>query len=217
MDFKLVKREPISDGLILAEIQRVMSLLGKTTLTMKEFDTHSSISSATAMRRFGSWNEVLKVVGLNSGNTFHSYDALMENIRDAWIKKGKQPTRRDMDDKAYSAISSGTYLRKFGTWYGALETFMQYISKTDDESFLPDTLATQDVVKHKTKRDPSNRLKVQVLMRDGNRCRICGAECSGGLHNIHFDHIIPWSKGGETVLENLQVLCSACNEAKGNM
>ncbi|MBR3492908.1 MAG: HNH endonuclease, partial [Bacteroidales bacterium] len=48
-------------------------------------------------------------------------------------------------------------------------------------------------------------------------CRICGVECSGGLHNIHFDHIIPWSKGGETTLENLQVLCSACNEAKGNM
>ncbi len=54
-------------------------------------------------------------------------------------------------------------------------------------------------------------------MRDGNKCRICGVECSGGLHNIHFDHIIPWSKGGETVLENLQVLCSSCNEAKGNM
>ena len=40
---------------------------------------------------------------------------------------------------------------------------------------------------------------------------------SGGLHNIHFDHVIPWSKGGETTLENLQVLCLACNEAKGNM
>lgn len=217
MEFKLEKREPISNELILLEINRVMAMLGKTTLTMKEFDTHGSISSATAMRHFGSWNEALRVAGFNSGNSFYSSDAMMENIRDAWIKKGKQPTRRDMDDKYFSTISSGTYLRKYGTWYGALDAFMRYISETDNETTLTDSIASQDVIKHKTKREPSNRLKVQVLIRDGNRCRICGAECSGGLHNIHFDHIIPWSKGGETTLDNLQVLCSSCNEAKGNM
>ncbi|THU38508.1 HNH endonuclease [Niastella caeni] len=26
--------------------------------------------------------------------------------------------------------------------------------------------------------------------------------------DIHFDHIKPWAKGGETILENLQILCS---------
>jgi membrane-bound inhibitor of C-type lysozyme len=70
---------------------------------------------------------------------------------------------------------------------------------------------------HRTRREPSNRLKIQVLMRDGNRCRLCGVECNDGLHNIHFDHIIPWSKGGETTLDNLQVLCSDCNLAKGDL
>jgi len=115
-------------------------------------------------------------------------------------------------------ISSGTYLRHYGTWYKALESFIAYVSENDDDSL--NEISENDntsSIKHKTKRAPSDRLKVQVLMRDGNRCRICGVECSGGLHNIHFDHIIPWSKGGETTLENLQVLCSACNEAKGNM
>ena len=70
---------------------------------------------------------------------------------------------------------------------------------------------------HRTPREPSARLKVQVLMRDGNKCRLCGVECNDGLHNIHFDHIIPWSKGGETTLDNLQILCSDCNLAKGNI
>ena len=218
MDFKLVKKEPISDEKIIAEIRRINEQLGKQRLTIKEFDALSSINSVTVMRHFGSWNEALKIAGIESGNSFHSYEDLMANIRDAWLKKGKQPTRRDMDDKTLSNISSSAYTRKFGAWYDALDSFIQYISSEDTETGKSeDTGGELGVIKHKTKRDPSNRLKVQVLMRDGNRCRICGVECSGGLHNIHFDHIIPWSKGGETTLDNLQVLCSACNEAKGNL
>jgi len=30
------------------------------------------------------------------------------------------------------------------------------------------------------------------------------------------DHIVPWSKGGKTVPENLQMLCSFDNNSKGN-
>ncbi len=33
----------------------------------------------------------------------------------------------------------------------------------------------------------------------------------------HIDHIKPWSKGGETVLENLQTLCATCNLGKSNI
>ena len=29
-----------------------------------------------------------------------------------------------------------------------------------------------------------------------------------------FDHIIPWSKGGQTVLENAQLVHSTCNKYK---
>jgi 5-methylcytosine-specific restriction endonuclease McrA len=89
---------------------------------------------------------------------------------------------------------------------------------SDVESDIkPIVKISKDGIKHFTKREPSDRLKVQVLMRDGNKCRLCGVVCNDGLHKIHFDHIIPWSKGGETVLENLQVLCSDCNLSKGNL
>ena len=218
MEFHLIKKEAITDEDILEEMRSVMKKLGKTKLTIKEFDANARINSSTVTRRFGKWNNALTLAGADISNTFYSDEELLSNIKDAWLKKGKQPSRRDMDNKELSMISSGTYLRHYGTWYKALESFIAYVSENDDDSL--NEISENDntsSIKHKTKRDPSDRLKVQVLMRDGNRCRICGVECSGGLHNIHFDHIIPWSKGGETTLENLQVLCSACNEAKGNM
>ena len=216
MMFELKKKEQITDKDIIEEIKSVMVKLGKNTLTIREFDANANINSSTVLRRFGKWNDIIKDIGGKLNNTFYSDEDLLSNIKEAWLKKGSQPTRRDMDNKELSSISSGTYLRHYKTWYSALERFVQYISNSDDNNDIIER-SDKTTIKHKTKRDPSDRLKVQVLMRDGNRCKICGVICSEGLHNIHFDHIIPWSKGGETVLENLQVLCSACNEAKGNM
>lgn len=219
MEFKLIKKEPITDEIIIDEIKAVMNKLGKTSITIKEFDANAKINSSTVAKHFGSWNNALVRVGANLNKKVSSYDELMNNIRNAWIMKGRQPAKRDMDDKKFSSISSASYIRHFGTWYKALESFVKYISENDVEntSDNQEVNTSSSIVKHKTKREPSDRLKVQVLMRDGNRCRICGVECSGGLHNIHFDHIKPWSKGGETTLDNLQVLCSKCNAALGNM
>ncbi|APE33849.1 hypothetical protein BOX37_07550 [Nocardia mangyaensis] len=53
-------------------------------------------------------------------------------------------------------------------------------------------------------------VKAQVWQRDGGRC----VECGDG-HYLEFDHIIPLSRGGATSMTNLQILCRACNRAKG--
>lgn len=53
-------------------------------------------------------------------------------------------------------------------------------------------------------------VKAQVWQRDGGRC----VECGDG-HYLEFDHIIPLSRGGATSTTNLQILCRACNRAKG--
>jgi hypothetical protein len=124
-----------------------------------------------------------------------------------------------MDNKTWSKMSSGAYLRHFGSWYNALGRFEEYFNKEDKDIIIPllEAKSPNNNRKHRTKREPSDRLKVQVLMRDGNKCRICGAKCDGGIHKLHFDHIIPWAKGGETTLDNLQVLCSVCNAALGDV
>lgn len=53
-------------------------------------------------------------------------------------------------------------------------------------------------------------IKAQVWQRDGGKCVECGDS-----HYLEFDHIIPLSRGGATSATNLQILCRACNRAKG--
>jgi len=53
-------------------------------------------------------------------------------------------------------------------------------------------------------------VKLRVWQRDGGRCVICGAE-----DELHFDHIVPFSKGGTSLTaENVQLLCARHNLAK---
>ncbi|MDR1201571.1 MAG: HNH endonuclease [Tannerellaceae bacterium] len=54
-------------------------------------------------------------------------------------------------------------------------------------------------------------LRKRIYERDGNRCLNCGS-----IEDLSIDHIIPLSKGGKTVIQNLQTLCMKCNLQKYN-
>ena len=63
----------------------------------------------------------------------------------------------------------------------------------------------------------SNALRYKVLKRDCFKCCACGASpAKDPSVELHIDHIVPWSNGGETTLDNLQTLCSLCNIGKGD-
>ncbi|HYB62602.1 MAG TPA: HNH endonuclease [Methylomirabilota bacterium] len=53
-------------------------------------------------------------------------------------------------------------------------------------------------------------VKLEVWARDRGRCVKCGSR-----DNLHFDHVIPYSKGGSSlVAENIQLLCARHNLSK---
>lgn len=62
----------------------------------------------------------------------------------------------------------------------------------------------------------SNRLRSLVEIRDNSTCQMCGKDVRHDHIKIHIDHIVPYEWGGPTELENLQCLCSNCNEGKKN-
>lgn len=53
-------------------------------------------------------------------------------------------------------------------------------------------------------------VKIEVWKRDKGRCVMCGS-----TRNLHFDHVIPYSKGGSSLdASNIQLLCRKCNLEK---
>jgi hypothetical protein len=73
-------------------------------------------------------------------------------------------------------------------------------------------LDSGELYDEQTKRPPIPREVVDaVYKRDGGRCVYCGS-----VENLHLDHIIPFSRGGATNVENLQLLCQKCNLEKSN-
>lgn len=71
-------------------------------------------------------------------------------------------------------------------------------------------------------RDPRKRrtsisewMRDAVIARDGMICGLC-VQPVESRSDLHIDHIQPWSRGGVTVVANLQPAHAACNIAKGN-
>lgn len=218
MEFKYRPyREKVADKDLLADLVHVYSLANCDVLTQKIYNEYGQYSSEKIVYCFGSWNDALKQAGLpQSTNRQYSNAELFENIEYAWLRKGQQPVREDMNNKTLSHISSGAYLRRFGTWTNALKSFIEYM---DDESNKHDTIKNEsNPMTPVESRTINLRLRWKVMRRDHFKCCLCGASpAKDPSVELHIDHIIPWAKGGETTIDNLRTLCSKCNLGKGDL
>jgi Homing endonuclease associated repeat/HNH endonuclease len=207
-----VSGQPVSSTELLSDLRRVAESLGATTVSQPKYKVHGRYDSRNLSRRFGSWNAALKLAGLTLSNEINiSDERLFENMLALWQHYGRQPRRSELA-RSPSIISQGPYKRRFRGWTAALEAFVVYANSAEiNPPFVPPDHPPA------TGRDPSLRLRWKVMQRDRFTCCGCGKSPAVTVGvELHVDHIVPWTKGGQTVLENLQTLCSRCNLGKSN-
>jgi hypothetical protein len=224
MKFELRKTaRGLSDDELLEDLRSVARKLDRGTATISEYTEHGRGHASTIQRRFGSWFKALEAAGLKPSRSRIgiSDEELLENLRVVWTSLGRQPSYGDIR-VPLSAYSAGPYENRFGSWSQALQQFVKWVNSEEtaepDESDIPtETTRSSRPRARRTKREISERLRFRILVRDGFRCGSCGAS---PLENrgteLHVDHVVPWSKGGETVPENLTTKCSRCNLGKGD-
>jgi hypothetical protein len=132
-----------------------------------------------------------------------------------------------------SKFHGSTYSRRFGSWRAALEAFIEYVNSESDVDLnteatavlvpldIPSDLKNTPSKVFKTKKTPRNinlRMRWIILKRDNFCCKKCGRSPAKDPSIIlHIDHVLPWSRGGETEIENLETLCDRCNLGKSNL
>lgn len=231
-EFKMIPDEEYYD-----DLRRVANLINKKTVPYEEYKKFGKYSAEYIFSRFGKWSDFLTKAGLEP--TGFSKDKITEQecldeIERMWRLLGRQPTATDVVKGNICKYSIDTFKRRFGGWRKALEAFVVYINATDNEyePCSPDTTTVEDTTgnnvvdtngeitppKHRTTRNINTRLRFKVLARDNFKCCACGASpAKDPSVELHVDHIIPWSRGGETEIENLQTLCSKCNLGKSDL
>lgn len=116
--------------------------------------------------------------------------------------------------KVYEKIKPGIWVynglfKLVDTWQeisNARKVFKFKLEFLDDET--PSSGARQHDIEHN--RLIPTSVKLAAWKRDKGKCIKCGSQ-----DNLHFDHIIPYSKGGSSlVAENIQILCARHNLEK---
>lgn len=113
-----------------------------------------------------------------------------------------------------------------GEWYNTYGT--NKYDSGDFEKEIKRLIADDDVTKKKGIYEylltgNENKLSIRTFSMEQSIkafeaqkgvCPICGKVFT--IEEMQADHITPWSKGGKTSDENLQMLCQTCNRTKSN-
>ena len=166
---------------------------GRDTITMAEYERTGKAHPSTIQRRFGSWPKALKLAGLRPSRSKIgiSDEELFENIKSQWISLGRQPRYNEVKAPT-SRFSVGTYENRFSSWSNALKAFVVWVNSdspdlrqldVEEEKGATDSPVQMAPAKRRTRREISDRRRFRILVRDGFRCKACGAR---SLSEIDF-------------------------------
>lgn len=217
---------------LLEMLRTVAKKLGKIELTKDEAEQHSEIRYGTLQKRFGSWANALKMAGLQRAKLGKRYtdDECFENLLAVWTHYGRPPQHKEMSQSP-SNVGGKAYVKRFGTWNKALAAFVDHVNsdnsgsaKPDSPELIPPTYTILSAIDERPRSTPEEDrreirlgLRFAILQRDHFRCVACGSSPATNPGCVlHVDHVLPFSKGGKTRVDNLRALCANCNVGRGN-
>jgi len=210
--FELKRLTELNKTTIAAELRRVAAMSSSPQLSFSYFKKLGGrVSQKPILRLFGSWETALKHAGLEHmftgsqptkqgiihRNQTRSNEELIAMLRGVAEKLGKVEITKD-EAEQHSEIRYGSIQKRFGSWKNALN-----VAGLQQRNL--------------GRRDIRLGLRFAILQRDRFRCVTCGS--SPATHSgcvLHVDHVLPFSKGGKTRLDNLRTLCADCNVGRGN-
>ena len=128
----------------------------------------------------------------------------------------KEDKREPAKIKVYRKLRKGIWVDM--GFYELIDAFIEhngkrnvfkFLLKPSFEEFDPEVSENVDLAHN---RYIPGEVMQEVYIRDYGKCIECGSE-----DNLHYDHKIPFSKGGSSKdARNIQLLCARHNLSKGN-
>ena len=206
------KRPPrVPDQQILETLRRFAKSRKGKRMRRRDFKAwkQRTFSAETTTKRFGSWHKALIAAGLpGAHNRRHTPEDLINILERVWLKLGYAPSVTQM--ARLERICDSPFRRIWGSFSNARRQLAAWKEgRISREDLLTPT--TQPKERRRAPLSASKRLR--VLMRDGQRCVICGQGAKDGAV-LEVDHIVPVCRGGGDGMENLRTLCRDCNRGR---
>jgi HNH endonuclease/Homing endonuclease associated repeat len=221
---KQITREKVIEA-----IQAYATEFSGESPTLDEIAKRLGFARDTILRKFGKWTDLLSSVAMKPVPLGRRYsdEECFENIVALWTHYGRQPHFIELN-RPPSAVGSKANVLRWGGWRNALAAFIDYVNQqprdlVESQVATPQKPEKQDetadvsaLLPSFVPRSISLALRYKILSRDRFTCTICGRSPGKVQYiELHVDHIIPWSKGGQNSPDNLRVLCFDCNLGKG--
>ena len=221
-DYSVKRYSKYKDEELIRRLSEYAQAAGKSYVSGQSFSEATGIAEATITNHFGTWKAFCERAGVAPRyDRAAGKDQLFENLDRVWRVLGCQPRAKEMK-QPLSPISISRYQKTFGKpWYDICLEFLSWKSGASIHEIEREAKASSGSKNytpvHATRREVSLSLRYQVLRRDDFRCVKCGrSPATDRGVQLHVDHIRSWANGGETMLANLQSLCSECNLGKSD-